>query len=753
MPGLNGGGQQVRFGVFEADLRAGELRRSGLRIKLQPQPFRILALLLEEPGQVITRERLQAELWPNGTHVEFDLGLNAAVKKLRRSLGDDAQYPKFIETLPRVGYRFVYPVERISTRSDAAPPRATSDDPPRQGTRSPEPAPGVRWKLVWAVVGLIVAGGALAGLLTGPTWRALTAASSRTEEMLFSHRFSMGSRVSPNGSLLAYVDSESGHLWIVDLATSLKRELVPHWVTSALAWSRDNSRIAFVRRAGPSFVWEPEIVDVATGDRTAIAVEGSRIFTPWDWTSDGRIVCTVRGEEDRNLRSVALYSPEERALIPLREVGRQTGGFRLSPDDRFIVYTKQGPGTEERPTMTSDVLLLPVHGDGPIVTVAGTDDIERRAFWSPDGRRVLYIRGAQSESSLWSVLVDPATGEAQGDPVKLTGLSPWTPAASPSVSPTGEVFVSRASAGDHSLRLLEVDPQTGSPRREAQLELLAVGDPDWSRDGQWLRYRSRAMPGSRDMFHKNRVERNIETGEERIVEQRRLAPPDWLYDESAGGGWAILAQRGGNRIRRRFFDSSRKEVLLEFDEPVSQVLAFQDGKEILFATHSKGRDLHRIRAFRLSDRRIRDLGVSRNPPQWVVSPYDDEVALGELNCLVLLPREGGPSEELACASPPRLPKPGEYRATSIDHIWATDLTPSWSPDGTKIAWTVAIEERRVVELWIVNRLTGAYEVAWAGEQDYYTLPRQPRWSPTGKHIAFAVRRYRNNELWVLRGLL
>ena len=101
----------VRFGVFEVDLRAGELRRSGVKIKLQEQPFQILALLLERPGDVVTREEIQKKLWPADTFVDFEHSLNAAVKRLREALGDSADNPRFVETLPRRGYRFIYPVE------------------------------------------------------------------------------------------------------------------------------------------------------------------------------------------------------------------------------------------------------------------------------------------------------------------------------------------------------------------------------------------------------------------------------------------------------------------------------------------------------------------------------------------------------------------------------------------------------------------------------------------------------------------
>ena len=118
----------VRFAMFELDVRARELRTGGTRVRLQDQPFEILRLLLERPGDVITREELQQRLWPDGTFVDFEHSLNAAVKRLRAALGDDAENPKFVETLPRRGYRFIAALhsghaELVGERAVSACPR------------------------------------------------------------------------------------------------------------------------------------------------------------------------------------------------------------------------------------------------------------------------------------------------------------------------------------------------------------------------------------------------------------------------------------------------------------------------------------------------------------------------------------------------------------------------------------------------------------------------------------------------------
>src|SRR4051795_9343844 len=121
----NGPPKCLRFGVFEVDLRAGQLRKCGLRLRLQEQPFQVLAMLLENPGKLLSREEIQSKLWPR-TIVDFDHGLNKEITKIREALGDSAENPRFVETVPRRGYRFIADVEVIN--SPGRQPQATPDD-------------------------------------------------------------------------------------------------------------------------------------------------------------------------------------------------------------------------------------------------------------------------------------------------------------------------------------------------------------------------------------------------------------------------------------------------------------------------------------------------------------------------------------------------------------------------------------------------------------------------------------------------
>ena len=117
----------VRFGVFEVDLRAGELRKQGNRIRLQEQPLQVLAVLLQRSGEVVTREELRSQIWPQDTFVDFDNSLNTAINKLREALGDSADNPRYVETLPRRGYRFLAPVTSDGLRKPA--PHAAARKP------------------------------------------------------------------------------------------------------------------------------------------------------------------------------------------------------------------------------------------------------------------------------------------------------------------------------------------------------------------------------------------------------------------------------------------------------------------------------------------------------------------------------------------------------------------------------------------------------------------------------------------------
>ena len=212
----------LRFGPFELDVRSGELRRNGTTVRLQPQPFKVLVLLACRPGEVVTREEVQAEVWPAGTFVDFEQSLNFCVRQIRSALGDNANAPRYIETLPRRGYRWVGgAVEKVTApatvhewpRPVPAEPRAPADAeaPPVAPAREdgPPAAAPRRW---WpALLGL-----ALAGLAAAAGWRWLPARPSAAAEppsfqRITFRRGSVGSaRFGPAGQVVYSAAWEGG---------------------------------------------------------------------------------------------------------------------------------------------------------------------------------------------------------------------------------------------------------------------------------------------------------------------------------------------------------------------------------------------------------------------------------------------------------------------------------------------------------------------------------------------------------------
>ena len=160
----------IRFGVFEADLRTGELRKAGRKVQIQEQPFCVLVSLLERPGELVTRDELRQKLWQSGTFVDFDTGLNKAITKIRDVLEDSASSPRFIETLPKRGYRFIAPIEKMTPAPEGraaspAPPAAIPSEAQPSGAESPRGAFGYGGRAKVAAAGL-----AVLLLLAGIAW-------------------------------------------------------------------------------------------------------------------------------------------------------------------------------------------------------------------------------------------------------------------------------------------------------------------------------------------------------------------------------------------------------------------------------------------------------------------------------------------------------------------------------------------------------------------------------------------------------
>src|SRR5437762_3446629 len=166
----------VRFGTYEIALQSGELRKAGLRIKVQQQPLRLLEILVEHPGEVVTREELRSRIWPNESFGDFDQAVNVAIAKLRGALGDSADSPRYIESLPRRGYRFlaeVAVVNRPANKLDLLPKVVSSEteESARKGAGKRQPSRRLPWQDAWKALGTAMALVVLALMAWIFSWR------------------------------------------------------------------------------------------------------------------------------------------------------------------------------------------------------------------------------------------------------------------------------------------------------------------------------------------------------------------------------------------------------------------------------------------------------------------------------------------------------------------------------------------------------------------------------------------------------
>jgi DNA-binding winged helix-turn-helix (wHTH) protein len=204
--------ETVRFGLFELDLKAAQLTRNGTRIRLSQQPLQLLSILVESPGEIVTREQLRQRLWPSDVFIDFDHGLNKSIQKLRDALGDSADSPRYIETIPRIGYRFIAPV-RNGTRSTEPEAGIETLQPPPVSPIPPTAAavagkPGTRWLLL-AAGGLALC--AAIGIAVYFSFRARPAVVKYTQLTDFTDSATTPA-LSPDGHILAFIRGNSSFM-------------------------------------------------------------------------------------------------------------------------------------------------------------------------------------------------------------------------------------------------------------------------------------------------------------------------------------------------------------------------------------------------------------------------------------------------------------------------------------------------------------------------------------------------------------
>lgn len=407
---LSGNGTSiVRFSIFEVDLKAGELRRNGSRVKLQEQPFQVLATLLERPGEVVTREELRARLWPADTFVDFDHGLNAAVRRLRDALGDSAETPRFVETVARRGYRFVASVSGVASALGPAPPVLKSNF--------------LRWVLV-STAGLILVIGTVVG------WHAAKASGSHGQIVL--RRLTAnpaedrvtGAALSPDGKYLAFSDQTGFYLRQVDSGETHGIALPNSFNARPESWFPDSIHLLVTSIAGPQeppSLWKVSIMGgtpqvlVDRGRTASVSPDGLQIAflkgptygETWVGPEGGEDVWVMQADGQNPRRLIAAD-------------GSSFGPLAWSPTGRLVAYAR---GRYHTGSWTTDnqIEVMDLNTGKANVILAGAG-IGSDLCWT-DGR-LFFVRQepppSQNDWNLWYIKVDPESGKPEGTAARLT---------------------------------------------------------------------------------------------------------------------------------------------------------------------------------------------------------------------------------------------------------------------------------------------------------------------------------------------
>ena len=539
----SGSSSTVRFGVFELDVTSGELRKSGVKVRLQEQPFQLLKALVERPGEVVSREELQQRLWPDETFVDFEDGLSTAVRKIRQALGDSASNPRFIETLPKRGYRFVAPVSGLNETTDRSGTDLESGLQVRRDNRK------------WFV--LVALGAALAAIAVF-TWtsesREERAVSWELSRVTVDSGLTFQPTISANGQLLAYASdrAESGNLdiWIQQVEGSQPLSLTSDPADDYYPMlSPDGTDVVFVSEREPKGAY---IVSALGGEPTFLGeVRNRPRFSP-----DGKWVA---------------YSSRPGPVIRLLPV---EGG----PAREIVMegYRKNGV---DWPVWFPDSQRLLIFGYAHGWAVSSPDgtwsdtgagDVFRRhglvghrpeflpypgAWLSHSGRdSVLFYAASNDNMNLWSIPISTETGQVSDDLQRITqgtGIH-----QEPAAARDGTIaFTSLETTVD--LWRLCIDPNTGvvcgEPERTTN-DLAGEYDPTLSRDGSKLLFTS-DRGGNRDVYI-----RDMATGQD-----RRLTFTD--YDEDTT---AVLSPDGMQAIYRD--RTNGRNILIPTDGGAGRVI-------------------------------------------------------------------------------------------------------------------------------------------------------------------------------------
>jgi DNA-binding winged helix-turn-helix (wHTH) protein len=390
----------VQFGVFELDVRAAELRKNGVKLRLQEQPFRVLAVLLEQPGEVVTREELKERLWPDDTFVDFDNSLNTAVNKLRDVLGDSAVSPRFVETVPRRGYRFLAPVAARAEASAEVVSLTNSNAVPDH-------------RLRWQRNGLVAALGLAFAFILFAQLRQPDPPPVPVRRFAFTPQEPADSPViSPDGRHIAYVTGvgKEAKLWVQDLDQDRPRVIPGAEGSRRPFWSRDSTTIGFFADE------ELRRVSIAGGEPQTICRLPANSWVSGTWSPDGESI--IFGDTPN------LYEVPARGGTPKVLIAVEPGGE--------IEHVEEPQLLPENNGRRGLLFMLKRRGQAHYIAVQSLETGERQIFelsalshfspfYSPTGHVVYLAVGAGPRQALEARPFSLETLSVTGDGFPIQG--------------------------------------------------------------------------------------------------------------------------------------------------------------------------------------------------------------------------------------------------------------------------------------------------------------------------------------------
>ena len=497
----------VHFGIFEVDVRAGELHRNGSKVKLQEQPFQVLAMLLERPGEIVTREELRARLWPADTHVDFNHSLNAAIKRLRDALQDSAENPRFVETLARRGYRFIAPVNGVAERGVAI-------NLPRRRS----------WSFGWVAAGLFAS--LAITVLIWTLWLHPLPPAELIERQLTANSLENSvnsAAISPDGEYLAYSDNTGVFLKIIRTGEVHSVPLPPDFSARIHDWFADDSHLLISRetQSGKASLWNLSVfggaprllVDNATAG--SISPDGAHIaFRRGDqayWGLFGREEWVMRSDGTELVKVTADKGD-----------GSEVGAPTWSPDGRRIAYIRTKWAFNAR----KSAVEINEWQTATAETLFSDPALSPSLHWLKDGRMVYALRSTQRQqgSDLWIVPL-LQSGHFASQPKRIAGAYGWISHVSGSADGKRLIFL----RGD-SLPSVYIGKLSQDGTRLLENKRLTLHESEnipwaWTPDGRSVLFSS-DRNGTREIFRQaidQPVPESLAASSEHLTEAR-LSP-------------------------------------------------------------------------------------------------------------------------------------------------------------------------------------------------------------------------------------